>query len=335
MYPAARKRRIIGADELLLLLLWSSGYIGSKISLPLSGTFTLPFFYYLIAVLFVGAYVSLQSEWHWPDQRSLLIGFFGHFLWLIAVLKALEFGTSAGSAALIAAMQPVLTALIAPYLLAERNHLYHWLGVLVGFVGVAVFVWGDVKLSGTPLVTYLLPSIATISLTTITIIERHAAACIKPMLPIMTSLFWQLLVTLICLAPLAYWVEGFAADWTLPFVFSIVWLGVVVSILSFFLMLHLIRTRNAARVSFLQYFVPPVTMLIGWPVFGEALSPLGFVGLFITAGGFFLIHRREQALAQQNGQTLSCFAGHLIGGFGQNHHLVKTAFRATLPVMIA
>ena len=130
----------------------------------------------------------------------MLIGFLGHFLWLIAVLKALEFGISVGSAALIAAMQPVLTALIAPYLLAERNHLYQWLGVCVGFVGVAVFVWGDVKLSGTPLVTYLLPSIATISLTTITIIERHAAACIKPMLPIMTSLFWQLLVTLICLA---------------------------------------------------------------------------------------------------------------------------------------
>jgi drug/metabolite transporter (DMT)-like permease len=61
----------------------------------------------------------------------------------------------------------------------------------------------------------------------------------------------------------------------------------VVSILSFFLMLHLIRTRNAARVSSLQYFVPPVTMLIAWPVFGEALSLLGFMGLFITAGGFY------------------------------------------------
>ena len=212
MYPAARTRRIIGADELLFLLLWSSGYIGSKIGLPLSGTFTLLFFRYVIAVLLVGAYVSMRSEWHWPDQRSLLIGFLGHFLWLVAVLKALEFGISAGSAALIAAMQPVLTALIAPYLLAERNHLYQWLGVLAGFVGVAVFVWGDAKFSGTPLVIYLLPSIATISLTTITIIERRGAACMTPMLPIMTSLFWQLLVTLICLAPLGYWVEGFAAD---------------------------------------------------------------------------------------------------------------------------
>jgi len=82
------------------------------------------FFRYVIAVLLVGAYVSLRSEWHWPDQRSLLIGFLGHFLWLIAVLKAFEFGIGAGSAALIAAMQPVLTALIAPYLLAECNHLY-------------------------------------------------------------------------------------------------------------------------------------------------------------------------------------------------------------------
>ena len=47
-------------------------------------------------------------------------------------------------------------------------------------------------------------------------------------------------------------------------------------------------------------------MLIAWPVFGEALSRLGFMGLFITAGGF-----------------------------GQNYHLAKTAFRAAQLVMIA
>ena len=79
MCPATRTKRIIGADELLFLLLWSSGYIGSKIGLPLSGTFTLLFFHYVIAVLLVGAYVNLRSEWHRPDQRSLLIGFFGTF----------------------------------------------------------------------------------------------------------------------------------------------------------------------------------------------------------------------------------------------------------------
>ena len=67
-------------------------------------------------------------------------------------------------------MQPVLTTLIAAYLLAERNHLYQ----------------------------------------------------------------------LICLVPLAYWVEGFVAGWTLPLVFSFVWLGAVMAILPFFSLLHLI-----------------------------------------------------------------------------------------------
>ena len=159
------KRRITDADELLFLLLLSSGCIGSKIGLPLLGNFSLLFFRYVIAVLLAGGYVSLRSEWQWPEQRSLLIGFLQYFLWLIAVLKALEFGISAGSEAPIAAMQPELIALIEPYLLAERNHLYQWLRI-------------------------------------------------------------------------------------------------VVEILSFFLMLHLIRTRNVARVSSFQYFLPPVMMLI-------------------------------------------------------------------------
>ena len=68
MYPAARTRRIIGADELLFLLLWISGYIGSKIGLPLSGTFMLLFFRYVIAVLIA-----------WPvfDEALSLLGFMG------------------------------------------------------------------------------------------------------------------------------------------------------------------------------------------------------------------------------------------------------------------
>ena len=203
-HPALRTRRIIGADGLLFLLLWKSGYIRSKIGLPLSGTFSFLVFCCVIAVLLVGIYASLRSGWHWHDQRSFLIGFLGHFLRLIPVPKALEFDISAGSAALIATMQPVLAALIAPYPLAERTHLYQWLGV-------------------------------------------------------------------------------------------------VVSILSFFLMLHLIRTRNAVRVSSWQYFLPPITMLITWPAVGEARSLLKFVGLFIIAGGLLLIYRGEQASAHQTG----------------------------------
>ena len=43
-------------------------------------------------------------------------------------------------------------------------------------------------------------------------------------------------------------------------------------------MFRLIRTRDATRVSALQYFVPPTTMIIAWLVFGEVLSVNGMVG---------------------------------------------------------
>ena len=64
MHPASRTKRIIVVHQLLFLLVWGSGYIGLKIGLSLLGTSSLLFFRFVIAVLFVGAHISLQSEWH-------------------------------------------------------------------------------------------------------------------------------------------------------------------------------------------------------------------------------------------------------------------------------
>ena len=61
----------------------------------------------------------------------------------MAILKAFEFGLNAGSAALIAALQPVLTALVSPFLLCEMNDRLRWCGIGVGFAGILVFLlWG-------------------------------------------------------------------------------------------------------------------------------------------------------------------------------------------------
>ena len=96
MHSVVRTRRIIGADELLFLLLSTSGYIGLKTCLSLLGTFRLLFFRFVIATLFVGAHVRLQSEWHWPDQRSLLIGFLGIFFGLLLFSRRLNLASARG-----------------------------------------------------------------------------------------------------------------------------------------------------------------------------------------------------------------------------------------------
>ena len=64
MHLASRTRRIIASDELLFLLLWSSGNIKFKVGLSLSGTFSLVLFRFVIAALLFGVHVRLQSKWH-------------------------------------------------------------------------------------------------------------------------------------------------------------------------------------------------------------------------------------------------------------------------------
>ena len=144
-------------DEALFLLFWSSGYIGAKLAVPLAGTFTLLFWRYALVIVVVGLIVTWRDEWRRPDAGTFLTGFWAHFVWLVAILKALEFGIGAGTVALIAAMQPAFTALLALLFLNERNSILQWVGVGVGFAGVVIFIGADSGASGAALwVTHFL-----------------------------------------------------------------------------------------------------------------------------------------------------------------------------------
>ena len=164
---------LLRRDKILFLLVWSSGYIGAKYGLPHAGTFTLLCLRYLLVIAVVAAIVTIRREWRRPDFGTFLTGFLAHFVWLVAILKAFEFGISAGAAALIAAMQPALTALLAPIFLNERNSWLQWAGIAVGFLGVVIFVGADRTATGAALGVYLLPLLASASLTFITIWERR------------------------------------------------------------------------------------------------------------------------------------------------------------------
>ena len=87
------------------------------------------------------------------------------------------------------------------------------------------------------------------------------------------------------------WFEDFAAKWNGDLVFSVVWLGIVVSVLAYGLMFQLIHTREATRVTALQYFVPPVTMILASVALAEALTLTGMACLDVTMSQFWLMQR--------------------------------------------
>ena len=165
----------------------------------------------------------------------------GTFCLAVAILKALEFGIGAGAAALIAAMQPAFTALLAPLFLNERNSILQWVGVGVGFAGMAIFIDADSGASRAALWFYALPVLATASLTFVTVWERRRAAIeleiaantsspSSPNMPIFTPLFWQGPLTILLLLPLAQQFENFAADWRVELFLGVIWLAVIASV---------------------------------------------------------------------------------------------------------
>ena len=174
-----------------------------------------------------------------------------------------------------------------------------WLCLMVIFIGA------DSGASRAALWVYTLPVLVIASLTFVTLWERRRAAIemeiaantsspSKPNMPIFTSLFWQGALTVLLLLPLAKQFENFAADWRIELFLGVIWLAVIASVGAYGLMFYLIRTRAATRVSALQYFVPPVTMLIAWFVFGEGLTLNGLAGLLVTSAGFWLMARGEK-----------------------------------------
>jgi drug/metabolite transporter (DMT)-like permease len=102
--------------------------------------------------------------------------FLSQFLYLSCVYVAIQNGLPPGIAAIIAALQPLMTAALSTGRASERSGGWQWLGLLIGFVGVSIVIAGQYRGSGRSvgLVMYLLPLVSALGLTLATLYERHS-----------------------------------------------------------------------------------------------------------------------------------------------------------------
>lgn len=286
----------------LFVLLWSSGFIGAKYGLDHSGTFTLLFWRYLLAVVVLAGLVTLARLWRrLPSRvlaRHMVVGALAHAGWLAAVLGAIDLGLSAGLAAFITALQPMTTGALSARMTGEVVSRREWAGLLLGLVAVAVVIGDGLALGGAPL-AYALPFLAVAAITIATLIDRSANLGEEAPASMMLVLFWHCAASLLVLTPLAIGLEGLAADVTGGFVFSVVWLALVVSLAAFGLMFVLLRRISASKVASLTYLSPPVTMVMAWLAFGETLTIAGMIGLAIAALAVWLAATPKKSAGQE------------------------------------
>lgn len=288
--------RILGL-ELAFVLLWNSGFIGAEYGLPYAGPWTLLFWRYVALAGLLGIWLAVRRRLVWPGHRTVghaaVVGVLAHGVWLGCVLVALDMGVPAGIVALVTALQPLLTGALAGPVLGERTDPRQWLGLVLGFMGVVVAV--GARLSGdavTPALGYLVPFGSVVAITIASLMQRHwARSGAATSLPLDATLFWQSVATALLMMPLAAGLEGFATSWTPPFLGTMAWLIIAVSLGAYWTMWRLLARDDATRVASLFYLSPPVTMLMAWIAFDDSLLTTDLLGLAVAGVGVLLVYR--------------------------------------------
>ncbi len=265
------------ALPVVFVVLWSSGFVAAKAGMPYAAPFTFLEIRY-VGVVVLLALVAWATRAPWPRRADLpaiaVAGLLVQAGYLGGVFASLSFGVQAGVAALIAGLQPVLTAAFAGPLLGERVTARQWIGLALGLAGVALVVRVKLGLGlGAPL-GMACAVFAMASLTFGALWQKRYC----PNLDLRTGALIQYAASFIATAPFALVGEGLRVTWAWPLALALFWLCVVLSFGAVSAMFVLIRRGKASEVAGLFFLVPPTTALIAWAMFGETLDPLSLVG---------------------------------------------------------
>src|SRR3954451_10721560 len=128
---------LLRVAPIIFVLIWSTGWISARFGAPYADPLTFLALRYVLAGV-VLSLLAVAMRASWPARRAdyghaMMSGVLLHAIYLGGVWWAIRHGLPAGISGLIAAVQPILTALLAPMILGERISRAHWIGILLGF----------------------------------------------------------------------------------------------------------------------------------------------------------------------------------------------------------
>jgi drug/metabolite transporter (DMT)-like permease len=279
------------------VLIWSTGWIVGRFISQDSDVLTMLVLRYLCASILLALFAFI-SHAQWPKTRAdwghaLFSGMLIHGFYLAGVWWAVGHGIPASISALLAALQPIFTAILAPRLVGEKVGLIQWAGIGLGFLGIVTVLapkLSSVETDQLSSMTWLLivNTGGMLSLTLGTFYQKrflHSGD-----LRSVTSL--QFIGAGLVTVPAALIFEDFRIGTSTSTLLSLAWSVLALSIVSIALLLFLIRRGEVARSAQLIYLVPPVASIQAFFFFGETLVPVQIAGMVLTCFGVALAMRR-------------------------------------------
>jgi drug/metabolite transporter (DMT)-like permease len=275
----------------LFVLLWSTGFVFAKLGLPYAEPFTfLALRFAIVALLMLGVTLAVRAPWPatWREAGHVfVVGVLLHGIYLGGVYAAIGAGVPAGISALIVGLQPLVTAAVVGPVLGERVSARQWLGLVLGFGGVALVLVEKLGDGYHGALGYGAAFVGLAGITAGTLYQKRFC----PRMDRRSGAAIQYVAASLVVAAAAT-SETNRVAWTPEFTLALGWLVLVLSVGAISMFTWLMRRGEAARMVSLFYLVPPVAAVESYLVFRETLGPVAILGMVVAVAGVALVVRQ-------------------------------------------
>jgi drug/metabolite transporter (DMT)-like permease len=281
----------------VFVLLWSTGFIVAKFAAPHAAPLTFLLWRFGAVVLVLLPIIAMTAA-PWPRSFAtwlhvVAVGVLMQATYLGGVWWAIAEGMPAGASALIVGLQPLLTAFFAGAV-GERATARQWLGLLLGFGGVALVLSDRLTLQGAGVAPVAANLLALAGITAGTLYQKRFGAAVD----LRTGSAIQFGASFLVLLPFVVASGRQAVHFGGEFWFALAWSVLVLSLVAMALLLTMIRRGRATEVASLMYLTPPATAVMAWLLFGEVLGAAAWAGVLVAMGGVALVMHRKRGEAR-------------------------------------
>ncbi|OTU45701.1 EamA family transporter [Acinetobacter pittii] len=267
------------------VLLWGSAAIFTRWGLDSASPIALLILRFATAlfVLFlIAIFRKRLLPKHGTRKQVLLTGLLIIAGYSICYFKAMAHGVTPGLMATIMGIQPILTLC----LLEKNLQKEKLLGLLIALAGLILLVWKSLTMSFIAPIGIFFALAALICITFGAIMQKNIQQAPTDILPL------QYVVSLlVCLFIVPF--EHFEITWNSQLIISVLFLGILISVVAQILLYRLLNQSNLVNVTSLFYLVPVVTALLDFLILKNKLPLAGLIGMIAVLIGLTLVFKKK------------------------------------------
>ncbi|MBI5538576.1 MAG: DMT family transporter [Bacteroidia bacterium] len=268
----------------LSMIFWGFSFVGTKISLEALTPITLILARLIVSSIFLillTKIFNILEPIKKPDFKwFILLTIFEPLCYFLGETFGLQFVSSTLGAVLIATI-PLFVPWAAWILFREKVSILNLIGIMISIVGVVMIIFErDLSFNASPLGIGLL-MIAVFSAVGYTMVIRHISNSYSPI----TIITWQNLMGIVSFLPLFFIFDFHTfhlSAFTSKIIYTILFLGVFPSSLSYAFFTYAIKELGVNRASIFTNLIPVLTAIFAYFLMDEELPGIKIAGITVV-----------------------------------------------------